>query len=208
MINIDLIIKEITESIDVKRKIIEDELLLNKLIELSESCVKALNKGGKVIFCGSGGSFADGQHLSAEFTSRYLFDRPALASIALGTNNSGISAMGNDYGYENIFSRELEAIAKPDDVLICITTSGNSPNIVKAVDVAKQMGLKTWGSPPPIFLAGRGGDPRQPAWPASHKQPQPATASQPAPASQHASQPQPARYLTATKQLVHNKFAT
>jgi len=143
-LNIALINKEIAESIDVKRKIMEDPVLLNKVIEVAVACVASLKNGGKVIFCGNGGSFADAQHLSAEFTSRFLFDRPALASIALGTNSSGMTAMGNDYGYENVFSREMEAVAKPEDVFIAITTSGHSPNIIRAVEVGKKIGIKAF----------------------------------------------------------------
>ena len=142
--NIELIKKEIAESISVKTTLMNDMSLLNKVIEVAGLCVESLMHGGKVIFCGNGGSFADAQHLSAEFTSRFLFDRPPLCSIALGTNNSGLTAMGNDYGYENIFSRELEAIGKPEDILIGITTSGNSENIVKAVGAAKALKIKTF----------------------------------------------------------------
>ena len=101
-------------------------------------------KGGKIIFCGNGGSFADAQHLSAEFTSRFLFDRPALASVALGTNNSGITAMGNDYGYDKVFSRELEAIGSDKDLFIGITTSGNSQNILSAVNYANSNFITTY----------------------------------------------------------------
>ena len=95
------------------------------------------NGSGKIIFCGNGGSFADAQHLSAEFTSRFLFDRPGLPSIALGTNSSAVTAIGNDYGYEKVFPREIESIATPNDILIAITTSGNSDNILKALEAAK-----------------------------------------------------------------------
>ena len=119
--NIELIKKEISASIDVKRKMMGDPVILNKIIEVTAECVKSLKNGGKVIFCGNGGSFADAQHLAAEFTSRFMFDRPALASIALGTNNSGLTAIGNDYGYENVFSRELEALGNPKDIFIGIT---------------------------------------------------------------------------------------
>ena len=136
--------REIEESINVKQQLLEDEILLGKILDISKSCLGSLRAGGKIIFCGNGGSFADAQHLSAEFTSRFLFDRPALASIALGTNNSGLTAMGNDYGYENIFSRELEALGKPEDILIGISTSGNSPNIIKAVDSSKKLGITTF----------------------------------------------------------------
>jgi D-sedoheptulose 7-phosphate isomerase len=142
--NIDLLKSEIEASIKVKQQLLEDESLLGQILDISKSCVDSLRVGGKMIFCGNGGSFADAQHLSAEFTSRFLFDRPALASIALGTNNSGLTAMGNDYGYENIFSRELEALGKPEDILIGITTSGNSPNIIKGVDAAKKIGITTF----------------------------------------------------------------
>ena len=142
--NTDLLKSEIEASIKVKRKLLEDEKLLDQVLEVSRACLQSLLDGGKIIFCGNGGSFADAQHLSAEFTSRFLFDRPALASIALGTNNSGLTAMGNDYGYENIFSRELEALGKPEDILIGITTSGNSSNIIKGVDAAKKIGITTY----------------------------------------------------------------
>ena len=136
--------EEILGSINVKKELLEDNLLLNKVNNVSLDCISSLTSGGKIIFCGNGGSFADAQHLSVEFTSRFMFDRPALASIALGTNSSGMTAMGNDYGYENVFSRELEAVAKPDDIFIAITTSGNSPNILKAVYTAKELGVNTY----------------------------------------------------------------
>ena len=149
--NIELVNKEISESIIVKKKMMEDPKILEKIVDIASTCVASLKNSGKVIFCGNGGSFADAQHLSAEFTSRFLFDRPALASIALGTNNSGITAMGNDYGYERVFSRELEAVANEQDVFIAITTSGNSLNIINAVEVSKKMGIKTF------VLTGEGG---------------------------------------------------
>ena len=142
--SIDKIRNLVLDSIAVKRKVSEDQNLLNKVMKLSNDCVTCLKSGGKIIFCGNGGSFSDAQHLSAEFTSRFLFDRPALASIALGTNNSGISAMGNDYGYENVFSRELEAVGKPGDILIAITTSGNSVNILKAIELGKKIGVQSF----------------------------------------------------------------
>ena len=141
---VKLVKSEIEASIQVKQEILEDNFLLDKILEISQACIKSIRAGGKIIFCGNGGSFADAQHLSAEFTSKFLFDRPALPSIALGTNSSGLSAMGNDYGYENIFSRELEAIAKSEDVFIGITTSGNSSNIIKGVVAAKKIGVTTF----------------------------------------------------------------
>ena len=127
----------INASIKVKTQLLDDDRLLSQIVDVASRCVKALQIGGKIIFCGNGGSFADAQHLSAEFTSRFLFDRPGLASIALGTNSSAMTAIGNDYGYDNVFSREIEAIANPTDIIIAISTSGNSSNILKALAAAK-----------------------------------------------------------------------
>lgn len=136
---------QIRASISVKEALLADEKLLGQIHQLALTCLASLTAGGKIIFAGNGGSFADAQHLSAEFTSRFLFDRAPLASIALATNNSAISAIGNDYGYEQIFARELQGIAKPEDVFIAISTSGNSANILAAVRVAKELGVKTIG---------------------------------------------------------------
>ena len=134
---------QIRASVAVKVALLDDEKLLGQVKQLAQTCLGALRNGGKIIFAGNGGSFADAQHLSAEFTSRFLFDRASLASLALGTNNSAMSAIGNDYGYEQVFARELSGIAKPEDVFIPISTSGNSPNILVAVAVAKEFGVTT-----------------------------------------------------------------
>ncbi len=142
--------EQIRASIDVKEKLISDDDLMNGVLALSKQCAAALRAGGKIIFCGNGGSFADAQHLSAEFTSRFLFDRPGLPSVALGTNSSAMTAIGNDYGYENVFAREIQAIATSADVLIAITTSGNSGNILKALHAAKEKNLPT------VVLTGAG----------------------------------------------------
>ena len=136
---------QIEASILVKQAVLLDQALLGQVERLAQACLRSLRAGGKVIFAGNGGSFADAQHLSAELTSRFLFDRAPLASLALGNNNSAISAIGNDYGYEQVFARELEAIAKPVDIFIPITTSGNSPNIIAAIEVAKRCGVETVG---------------------------------------------------------------
>ena len=141
---------EIQASIDVKATLLGEDVLIQQVCDLAEKCTAALRAGGKVIFCGNGGSFADAQHLSAEFTSRFLFDRPGLASLALGTNSSAMTAIGNDYGYENVFAREIQAIATPADVIIAITTSGNSGNILKALEVAKEVNV------PAVVLTGAG----------------------------------------------------
>ena len=139
----DFIRAEISASMQVKQALWADVALLEQLARLADACLDALRSGGKVIFAGNGGSFADAQHLSAEFTSRFMFDRAPLASLALGTNSSAISAIGNDYGYEQVFARELQGIARPSDIFIPISTSGNSANILAAVKMANNLGVKT-----------------------------------------------------------------
>ena len=141
---LDAIRAEIRASIAVKQIVLADDALLEQVARLAEACLAALSVGGKVIFAGNGGSFADAQHLSAEFTSRFMFDRAPLASLALGTNNSAISAIGNDYGYEQVFSRELQGIARAGDVFIAISTSGNSANILAAVKMATALNVRTF----------------------------------------------------------------
>lgn len=139
---------QIQESISVKTSLLDDDAIIQKVFDLAEKCTSALRAGGKIIFCGNGGSFADAQHLSAEFTSRFLFDRPGLPSLALGTNSSAMTAIGNDYGFDSVFSREIQAIATPADVLIAITTSGNSSNILRALEAAKESNV------PAVVLTG------------------------------------------------------
>lgn len=134
---------QIKASIAVKQAVLNDQKIIKQIETLASLCLLSLRAGGKIIFAGNGGSFADAQHLSAEFTSRFLFDRAPLASVALATNNSAISAIGNDYGYEQVFARELQAIAKPEDVFIAISTSGNSANIMAAVLIAKKLDVTT-----------------------------------------------------------------
>jgi D-sedoheptulose 7-phosphate isomerase len=143
--------KQIEASIAIKQAVLGDAQLIEELEFLVTLCLQALTEGGKIIFAGNGGSFADAQHLSAEFTSRFMFDRAPLPSLALGTNSSAMSAIGNDYGYEQVFARELEANANPRDVFIPITTSGNSSNILAAVVVARRLGITCVG------LTGRSG---------------------------------------------------
>ena len=139
----DRIIQEVLDSAQVKKLISEDISLIKQIEDCSVNCINSLRKGGKIIFCGNGGSFSDSQHLSAELTGRYMKDRDPLASIALGTNTSSMSAIGNDYGYQYSFSRELEAIARDDDFLIAITTSGNSKNIIEVLDKAKSLSIRS-----------------------------------------------------------------
>ena len=140
---LDGIRADIRASMAVKQALLVDEALLGQVAGLADACLVSLRGGGKVIFAGNGGSFADAQHLSAEFTSRFMFDRAPLASLTLGTNNSAISAIGNDYGYEQVFARELQGIARPGDVFIPISTSGNSANILAAAGMARELDVKT-----------------------------------------------------------------
>ena len=131
------ILKEIEASIEVKSKILKDKIIIQQISSLSELCINALSNSKKIIFAGNGGSFADAQHLTAEFICRFRNDRRPLPAIALGTNSSNLTAIGNDYGFEDIFSREFSAIANKHDVLIALSTSGNSQNIINLVDEAQ-----------------------------------------------------------------------
>ena len=140
-----LILSEIERSIKVKNDILKEEKIISQLEVLANNCLQSIRKGGKIIFCGNGGSFADSQHLAAEFISRLRFDRAPISSIALGTNSSNLSAIGNDYGYDEVFSREIIALGNEDDVFIPISTSGNSPNIIKAILAAKEKNIKICG---------------------------------------------------------------
>ena len=142
---IEEITSQIKESIDTKNKILDSPIILEMIKSMVEKSIESLNNGGKIIFCGNGGSFGDSQHLAAEFISRLRFDRSPLASIALGTNSSNLSAIGNDYGYEKVFTRELLALGKKEDVFIPISTSGNSPNVIDAIKTAKSLGIQVLG---------------------------------------------------------------
>lgn len=146
-----LIRDQIAASIALRQAILANDKLIGQIEKLALDCVQCLHSGGKVIFAGNGGSFADAQHLSAEFISRFMFDRAPLASLVLGANSSAISAIGNDYGYEQVFARELQGVASSGDVFIPITTSGNSCNILVAVEQAKKQGLTT------VAFTGEGG---------------------------------------------------
>lgn len=136
---------DLGESLGIHSALIDDQVVHEQLVGLAERCLESLRSGGKVIFAGNGGSFADSQHLAAEFISRLQFDRAPLASVALGTNSSSTTAIGNDYGYEYIFARELQVISTSKDIFIPISTSGNSKNILLAVEVAVSKGLHIVG---------------------------------------------------------------
>lgn len=149
---IELIKKEIENSIDIKKRVLSDPKITSQVEALVHDSIKTLKNGGKIIFCGNGGSFADSQHLAAEFISKLRFDRTPLASIALGTNSSNMSAIGNDYGYNQVFRREILALGNENDLFIPISTSGNSANVIEAIEAAKEKGIKTIA-----FTGGTGG---------------------------------------------------
>ena len=151
----DYIVNSIRGSIDIKSSILDDSQLLTEIARCADLCIKAFECGNKVILAGNGGSAGDAQHIAAEFVSRFEFDRPGLPSIALTTDTSMLTAIGNDYGYEKLFARQIEANGKPGDVFIGITTSGNSANVLKAIVRAKELGLTT------VALCGRKGSIRE-----------------------------------------------
>jgi D-sedoheptulose 7-phosphate isomerase len=141
----EIILREINDSISVKQKILEDAELLHSVEKVANECVEAYSRGNRVLLAGNGGSAADAQHIAAEFVSRYAFDRPGLAAIALTTDTSILTAIGNDYGYEQIFRRQLQANGRQGDIFIGISTSGNSPNVLAALQCAKELGITAVG---------------------------------------------------------------
>jgi len=138
----------INEHIKVAEK---TKKILPLIKKVGEICVKSLKNGNKIIICGNGGSAADAQHIAAELSGRFKKERKALAGIALTTDTSALTAIGNDYGFEYIFSRQVEAIGRKDDVLIAISTSGNSKNVIKAIESAREIGMRV------ITLIGKDG---------------------------------------------------
>ncbi|MFV0471060.1 MAG: D-sedoheptulose 7-phosphate isomerase [Paludibacteraceae bacterium] len=138
-----LIEDRIKSSIDVKEKMLVDKTLLSKIEEVSSILIDAFRDGRKVLFCGNGGSAADAQHLAAELSGRFYFDRAPLPAEALHVNTSYLTAVANDYGYDKVFSRMIQGSGFEGDVLIGLSTSGNSDNILKAFEEAKKNKMKT-----------------------------------------------------------------
>jgi D-sedoheptulose 7-phosphate isomerase len=136
------IAREIQESISVKTEL---GRAAGQIAEAATAIVNCLRAGGKLIAFGNGGSASDAQHMVAELVGRYAVQRQALAAIALTTNSSSLTAIANDFGFEEIFARQLEALAKPQDVALAISTSGNSPNVLRALETAKALDLKKIG---------------------------------------------------------------
>jgi D-sedoheptulose 7-phosphate isomerase len=141
----DKIKKIVAESISVKNSVLANEQLLQTVEKIAAEMVKALRKGNRIYFCGNGGSAADAQHLAAEFTGRFYKDREALPAEALHVNTSYLTAVANDYSYDEIYSRMIKGIGNAGDFLVGLSTSGNSPNIVKAFEVAREKKIVTVG---------------------------------------------------------------
>jgi D-sedoheptulose 7-phosphate isomerase len=135
--------RSIRASISVKELLLENVEAVTIIAKVGELLVDAFRKGNKVLLFGNGGSAADAQHIAAEFVGRFAFDRPALPALALAVNTSCVTAIGNDYGFDRVFSRQIEALAHSGDVAVGISTSGNSPNVLDAVSVARKMRLHT-----------------------------------------------------------------
>lgn len=133
------------DSIVLRGQLLEDVALRNALDGLIHASTEALRMGGKVLFCGNGGSAADAQHLAAELSGRFGYDRPPLASEALHVNTSYLTAVANDYSFDEVYARMVRAIGKKGDVLIALSTSGNSSNIVNALAAARELGMITAG---------------------------------------------------------------
>src|SRR5579875_4098484 len=139
----DLVRKQLQQSLETLTKVLNDETIHYAVVRAGEVTAQAMHNGKKLMVCGNGGSAADAQHLVAEFVSRLTVDRPALRAVALTTDTSILTAIGNDYSYDNVFERQVEALANPGDVLLAISTSGNSKNCIKALKKAKDMQVHT-----------------------------------------------------------------
>ena len=129
------------ETIAVKTRILENPALLGTIRQVEEQIIAGYRGGARVFMCGNGGSAADAQHFAAELTGHFIFDRPPLGAEALHTNSSHMTAVANDYDYDTVFARALEGSARPGDTLVAISTSGNSPNVVRAAQTARDLGV-------------------------------------------------------------------
>ena len=142
---------QIKKSYETKQTIYENEVLLDDIVRVAKLCVALYKTDKKTLLAGNGGSAADAQHIAAELVGRYGFDRPSIPSLALTTDTSNLTAIGNDYGYDFVFSRQLEGMGQEGDIFIGISTSGNSVNIINAFESAKKKGITT------VALVGRDG---------------------------------------------------
>lgn len=141
----NIIEASITESIAVKQSILADTDFQKKIKQAAETCIRTFQTDGKVLFCGNGGSAADAQHIAAELSGRFYTDRPPLYAEALHVNSSYLTAVANDYGYDDVYARMVLAAGRPGDVLIAISTSGNSSNILKTIEAARKKDMTVIG---------------------------------------------------------------
>lgn len=141
----DFITQQIGETREIAEKMVRDSKLVRTVAAAAAACVDCLKTGRKILLAGNGGSAADAQHIAGEFVSRFAFDRPGLPAVALTTDTSILTAIGNDYGFEFLFARQVRAHGLPGDIFIAYSTSGKSKNIIRALAEAKQMGLVTIG---------------------------------------------------------------
>jgi D-sedoheptulose 7-phosphate isomerase len=146
-----LVRNRLSEAVAVKQAMLEDDDLFTQVVAVADAIVAALRAGGKVIFFGNGGSSMDAGHLAAELTGRYYYDRPGLAAFSIADCTAAVTAIGNDYSYEDVFSRQLLGLGRPGDIAVGLTTSGNSVNVVNALAVAQEAGMVT------VALTGAGG---------------------------------------------------
>lgn len=146
----DFIEENLKNSISAKEKLFASQSDI--IIQLAELIAVIIEKGNKLLIFGNGGSAADAQHMAAEFVNRFMIDRPPLAAIALTTDTSNITSIGNDFSFDDIFAKQLQALGKEGDLALGISTSGNSPNVVKAMEVADEMGIHT-----AVLTGGSGG---------------------------------------------------
>ncbi len=144
----ETLVAGIEEAIRVKRALLDDLSTLEAMARVVVDCIRG---GGKVVFFGNGGSAADAQHLAAELSGRFYLDRPSLPALSLSTNSSTLTAISNDYGFEHVFSRQLPGVGARGDIAVAISTSGDSPNVIEAIRLAKRIGMVT------MAWTGRGG---------------------------------------------------
>jgi len=143
--------RSITSSIEAKQQLLQDPSLISVVGRVSEVCIRALRGGNKLLLFGNGGSAADTQHIATEIVGRFAFERPALPALALSVDTSALTAVSNDYGFDHAFSRQVEALGREGDVALGFSTSGNSPNVLRAISSAKKMKLHT------VAFTGRSG---------------------------------------------------
>lgn len=143
--------RSITSSIEAKQQLLQDPSLISIVGRVSEACIRALRGGNKLLLFGNGGSAADTQHIATEIVGRFAFERPALPALALSVDTSALTAVSNDYGFDHAFSRQVEALGREGDVALGFSTSGNSPNVLRAISSAKKMKLHT------VAFTGRSG---------------------------------------------------